>query len=51
MTSGRKLAAVIMAAGKGTRMNEPDRAKVLLEINGRPMIHYVTDLAYSLNAA
>lgn len=51
MKSGRKLAAVIMAAGKGTRMNEPDRAKVMFEINGQPMIHYVADLAYDLKAA
>ena len=50
MTTDRKLAAVIMAAGRGTRMKEADRAKVLFEINGRPMIHYVTDLAYSLKA-
>ena len=35
---------IIMAAGKGTRMKS-DLAKVLHTINGRPMVHYVIDLA------
>ena len=34
--------AVVLAAGKGTRM-ESDRPKVLIEVCGRPMIHYVLD--------
>lgn len=34
------LRAVILAAGKGVRMNS-DRAKVLHEILGAPMVHYV----------
>lgn len=46
----RPLAAVIMAAGKGTRMKDPTRAKVMYELNGMPMIHYVADLAYELGA-
>lgn len=46
----RSLAAVIMAAGKGTRMKDPTRAKVMYELNGFPMIHYVADLAYALEA-
>lgn len=46
----RPLAAVIMAAGKGTRMKDPSRAKVMYELNGFPMIHYVADLAYELEA-
>ena len=33
-----KLAVVILAAGKGTRMNNPDMAKVMYEINGKPMV-------------
>ena len=37
-----------MAAGQGKRMNDPSRAKVMYEINGRPMIHYVVDLAVAL---
>lgn len=38
------LAAVILAAGKGTRMGS-DRAKVLHEVGGRPMIVHVIDAA------
>ena len=48
--SDRKLAAVIMAAGQGKRMKDPTRAKVMYELNGKPMIHYVADLAFSLGA-
>jgi UDP-N-acetylglucosamine pyrophosphorylase len=44
-------AAVIMAAGKGTRMKNPNLAKVMYELNGKPMIHYVVDLAYGLRAS
>ncbi len=44
-------AAVIMAAGIGTRMKNPNLAKVMYEINGKPMIHYVVDLAYDLHAS
>jgi UDP-N-acetylglucosamine diphosphorylase/glucosamine-1-phosphate N-acetyltransferase len=40
---------LIMAAGKGTRMKS-DLAKVLHKINGRPMVHYVIDLALELNS-
>ncbi|RPI00770.1 MAG: UDP-N-acetylglucosamine pyrophosphorylase [Ignavibacteriae bacterium] len=46
----RGVAVAIMAAGKGTRMKDPSRAKVMYELLGRPMIHYVVDLAYQLNA-
>jgi bifunctional UDP-N-acetylglucosamine pyrophosphorylase/glucosamine-1-phosphate N-acetyltransferase len=34
--------AVVMAAGQGTRM-ESDLPKVLVDVCGRPMIHYVLD--------
>lgn len=44
------IATVIMAAGKGTRMKNPDKAKVMYELSGKPMIHYVVDLAQSLRA-
>ena len=44
------LAVVIMAAGKGTRMKDPSKAKVMYELLGKPMIHYVVDLAYNLKA-
>ena len=49
--SQHALAAVIMAAGQGKRMNDPSRAKVMYELNGRPMIHYVADLAMALGAS
>jgi len=38
-----------MAAGQGTRMNS-DLAKVLHLINGRPLVHYVIDLALGLGS-
>lgn len=49
-TENSGLAVVIMAAGKGTRMKDPYKAKVMYEILGKPMIHYVVDLAYNLKA-
>jgi UDP-N-acetylglucosamine diphosphorylase/glucosamine-1-phosphate N-acetyltransferase len=45
-----KLAVVILAAGKGTRMNNPDFAKVMYEMHGKPMVGYVVDLATKLQA-
>ena len=47
MASG--LRAVVLAAGKGTRMNSA-RAKVLHEAAGRPILHYVLDLCGELEA-
>lgn len=49
MRGMRERAAIIMAAGKGTRMKDPSKAKVMYEILGKPMIHYVSDLALKLN--
>jgi UDP-N-acetylglucosamine pyrophosphorylase len=46
----KKLAVVIMAAGKGTRMNNPEMAKVMYEINGKPMVEHVVDIACALHA-
>ena len=43
----RKLAAVILAAGKGTRMKSA-HPKVLHPVSGRPMVHYPVRLARSL---
>jgi len=40
----KNIAVVILAAGKGTRMRS-DKAKVLHEIQGRPMILYVVEAA------
>jgi UDP-N-acetylglucosamine diphosphorylase/glucosamine-1-phosphate N-acetyltransferase len=46
----RDISVVIMAAGQGKRMKDPTRAKVMYELNGRPMLHYVADLADALGA-
>lgn len=45
-----KLAVVILAAGLGKRMKNPDKPKVMFEILGKPMIDYVVDLAVKVNA-
>ena len=45
------LAVVILAAGKGKRMNNPDMAKVMYEINGKPMVEYVLELAAAVQSA
>lgn len=47
----RALAVIIMAAGRGTRMNNPDMAKVMFPINGKPMVEHVVDLALRLDAS
>ncbi len=44
----QSLAVIILAAGKGTRMNNPDKAKVMFELSGKPMIAYVVHQAESL---
>lgn len=46
----RELAVVIMAAGKGTRMNNPEMAKVMYPIHGKPMVEHVVDLALRLES-
>jgi|SRR5579862_91189 len=50
MTTGQALAVAIMAAGKGKRMNNPDIAKVMFPVHGRPMLDSVLDLAEKLSA-
>jgi UDP-N-acetylglucosamine pyrophosphorylase len=47
----RGLAVVIMAAGKGTRMNNPDMAKVMYTVDGKPMVEHVVDLAIRIGAS
>lgn len=44
------LFTVIMAAGKGTRMKDPGKAKVMYEVLGKPMIHYVLDVASAVHS-
>jgi len=50
LSKSTKLAVVILAAGKGTRMNNPDIAKVMYPMQGKPMVEYVTELAARLQA-
>ena len=45
-----RLAIVILAAGKGTRLNSK-RAKVLHEIGGKPLLRHVVDAALAVAAA
>jgi len=47
----QQIAVIVMAAGKGTRMKNPDLAKVMYALNGRPMIDYVIDQALQLGAS
>jgi bifunctional UDP-N-acetylglucosamine pyrophosphorylase/glucosamine-1-phosphate N-acetyltransferase len=48
-SSKSPLAAIVLAAGKGTRMRSA-RAKVLHELLGRPLVCYPVELARSLGA-
>ncbi len=45
----KPLSIIVMAAGKGTRMNNPDMAKVMFEVNGKPMVQHVVELAAALS--
>jgi len=40
-----------MAAGKGTRMKNPEKAKVMYEVDGKPLIRHVVELALKLKSA
>ncbi len=44
------LITLIMAAGKGKRMKNPDKSKVMHEIGGKPLIQYVIDLALEVES-
>lgn len=46
----RQVAAIVLAAGQGTRMKS-DLHKVLHPIGGKPMVHHVLDAATALNPA
>jgi len=41
---------MILAAGKGKRMKNPDKSKVMYELNGKPMVQYVIELAQKINS-
>jgi UDP-N-acetylglucosamine pyrophosphorylase len=51
MSIDPRLAVVLMAAGKGTRMNNPDVAKVMYTLDGKPMVEHVVDLAARLQSS
>ena len=44
------ISTIILAAGKGKRMKNPDKPKVLFELNNKPLIEYVIELALSLDS-
>lgn len=44
----KKLATVILAAGKGKRMRNPDKSKVMFPLKGKPMIQHVVELALKI---
>ncbi|MBS1494227.1 MAG: NTP transferase domain-containing protein [Bacteroidetes bacterium] len=46
----KKLATVILAAGKGKRMRNPDKSKVMFPLKGKPMIQYVVELALKIHS-
>jgi UDP-N-acetylglucosamine diphosphorylase/glucosamine-1-phosphate N-acetyltransferase len=50
MEMEKNLTTVILAAGKGKRMNNPEKSKVMFELDGRPMIGYVVELALSMDS-
>lgn len=43
----KNITAIILAAGKGTRLNSSNKNKVARKINNKPMICYTTDLLKS----
>lgn len=45
-----KLATVILAAGKGKRMKNPEKSKVMFGLNGKPLIQYVVELALKIHS-
>lgn len=47
--NNKPIAVVILAAGKGKRMNNPDIPKVLAEIDSKPLIYYVLSEVEKLN--
>lgn len=50
LSEEKSVAAIILAAGKGTRMHS-DRAKVIFELAGKPMIQRVVDTALKLDCS
>jgi bifunctional UDP-N-acetylglucosamine pyrophosphorylase/glucosamine-1-phosphate N-acetyltransferase len=46
----KNLATVILAAGKGKRMRNPDKSKVMFPLKGKPMIQRVVELALKIHS-
>lgn len=44
------LATIILAAGKGKRMKNPQKAKVMYTLKGKPLISYVIDLSLKIES-
>ncbi len=51
MNTNTNIAVIILAAGKGKRMKNPDMAKVMYEIGNKPMIYHVVELSKKINPA
>ncbi len=49
MNTKKDLAIVILAAGQGKRMKNPDIPKVLADLNSKPLLSYVLDVSSKLN--
>ena len=50
MTEKINIATIILAAGKGKRMNNPDLPKVLVPLNEKPLLGYVLDAAKQIKS-
>jgi len=46
----KRLTTVILAAGKGKRMKNPEKSKVMHELDSKPMIEYVINLARNIHS-
>jgi UDP-N-acetylglucosamine pyrophosphorylase len=46
----RPFTVVIMAAGQGKRMLNPDMPKVMYEVNGKPLVDHVVDLSLQIGS-
>jgi len=50
ISSVKNFSVIILAAGLGKRMQNPDIPKVLATINNKPLIYFVLKTAISLNS-
>ena len=49
MNENKDCSVVILAAGQGKRMNNPDLPKVLADLDGNPLLSYVLDASNAIN--